>query len=175
MSDNKFLDHVQEQLMFELQSAYIYKGMASYFADESWEGFERFMEIQAAEEVSHAEDFKDFLQTVGYKVEFGPLDKVTSDYDGIKDVLEKALAHEKKVTERIENLYKEANEIGYSKAYSFLLTYLDEQAEEEDSFNTLIDKVNRAGDSVAAQSILDKEVGSRSFPSQSPMGRVLGK
>ncbi|MDY6065745.1 MAG: ferritin [Finegoldia sp.] len=175
MSNKEFLDHVQDQLTFELQSAYIYKGMASYFADEDWEGFERFMEIQAIEEMSHAEDFKRFLQRVGYKVEYKALDEVTSDYSSILDVLEKALEHEKKVTARIEKLYKEANEIGYSKAYSFLLTYLDEQAEEEENFDNLINKVKKAGDNISAQTMIDKAVGGRPFPSQSPMGRPLGK
>ena len=61
MNREELLKKIDEQLVFELQSGYEYKQMASEFNDMDWDGFEHFMEMQAHEEYEHAEYFRKWL------------------------------------------------------------------------------------------------------------------
>jgi len=60
---------LNEQINAELYSSYLYLSMASYFKRLNLDGFARWMEIQALEEVSHAMKFFDFVNNRGGKVD----------------------------------------------------------------------------------------------------------
>lgn len=162
MNREELLNKINEQLVFELQSGYEYKQMASDFNDMDWEGFEHFMEMQAHEEYEHAEYFRHWLQELGHKVEYGKIDAPKADYD--KDVLsifKAALEHEKEVTRRIRELFDAAHELKFYEVYTLLQKFIDEQIEEEDTFGTIIAKLERTENSNAGLAILDHELAQR--------------
>ena len=70
----KILDAINEQANFELESAYVYLTMSSYMADQDMAGMKHFMDLQAKEEIEHAEKMIGFLQEVGYAVKYRPVD-----------------------------------------------------------------------------------------------------
>ncbi len=162
MNKEELLQKINDQLIFELASGYEYKQMASEFNAMNWSGFEHFMEVQAAEEYTHAEYFRKWLEEIGYKVEYKTIEAPKAEYEkDILSIIKAALDHEKEVTRRITELYDAAIEIKFYQAYSLLQKFIDEQVEEEDTFETLVAKIERTENSNAGLSIIDGELARR--------------
>ena len=159
--DKKLVDAINEQLNFEIESAHIYLAMAGYVATLGLDGFENWFMIQYEEELAHAKKFINYVNDRGDRVQITGFETPQNDYDSLLDAFETSLAHEKKVTARINNLVKIANEVNDYAAVSFLNWYLDEQVEEEDTFSSLIDKIKLVKD--AGLYILDQEMAQRTF------------
>ncbi len=157
----KLYDAMNEQMNFEYESAYIYKTMAAFLKDMEMDGMAHFMELQASEEVEHAEEFKNMLQNLGNSVKFRTLDPGAGKFDSILDVFEKALAHEKVVTENITKLYEQALKEKNRPVQNFLSKFIHEQVEEEATFNSIITKIERVKDSWAGLYKLDGLLGQR--------------
>ncbi|MFQ9998701.1 MAG: ferritin, partial [Anaerococcus obesiensis] len=115
----KLLDMINEQMNFELQSAYEYKAMQIYADDEEFEGFAHWYGHQVREEIEHAEKMTKFLQEVGYKPVYKTLEAPNTEFKDLLDVAKQALAHEKEVTKRIHEIAKAAREEGDERVISF--------------------------------------------------------
>ncbi len=167
--DNKLLDMLNDQMNFEYESAYLYKGMAAYLADLELDGFTNRMDVQVAEELQHGEGMKSFLQSLGYKVVFKDIKAGPVDYDSVLAVMKAALDHEKEVSRRIHELVLEAQKEDNHRVYNFLQWYVDEQVEEEENFTKLITRLERVGSDRPSLYILDGQMGQRTAaPSQGP-------
>lgn len=145
----KLYDNLNEQMNFELESAYIYATMAAYLDDQGMEGMTHYIDLQVKEEVEHAERIRDFLRETGYGVKYRPLHPGDGEFTSILDVFQKALAHEKVVTSRIHDLVDQAKEENDQKVLNLLHWFVDEQIEEEDKFSTIVERVERIKDSWA--------------------------
>lgn len=158
---SKLYDNLNEQMNFELESAYIYATMSAYLDTLNMKGMVHFMDAQVREEMSHAEKIKKFLQETGYGVKYRPLNPGDGKYDSIEAVFKKALAHEKVVTERIHELVKEAREEGDQRVLNLLAWFVDEQIEEEDTFTVLSERLDRINGQWNGLYILDQELSKR--------------
>lgn len=163
--DKKIMDLINEQMNFEFESAYIYKAMAAYTDDLDLDGFTTWLDHQVSEEIFHGEGMKNFLQSVGYKPVYEAIAKPQGDYESVLDVMKSALEHEKEVTRRITNIAKEANGVD-ERVRSFIQWYIDEQVEEEETFNKIITRLERVGDDWHSIYILDAELGQRPEPTE---------
>ena len=159
--DKKILDLINEQMNFEFESAYIYKAMAAYTDDLDLEGFTTWMDQQVTEEINHGEGMKNFLQSVGYKPVYKAIPEPKAEYDSVLDVMKSALEHEKEVTRRIRELFDAAHEIKFYEVYTLLQKFIDEQIEEEATFDNIIAKLERTENSNAGLAILDHEMAQR--------------
>jgi ferritin len=83
------------------------------------------------------------------------------NFESTLKVFEMALAHEKKISAHINQLYKLAKDENDYAFESFLKWFLDEQVEEEATAGEIIDRLKMAGDNSAAILMLDKELGAR--------------
>ena len=101
---------MNEQIKRELDSAYIYASMAAYFDRIGLPGAAHWMKAQFGEEQEHAWKFYGFIYDRGGNVTFEALDKPPADYASPLDAFEQTLAHERKVTGHIEDLYALAEE-----------------------------------------------------------------
>lgn len=146
---SKLYDNLNEQMNFELESAYIYATMAAYLDVQGMAGMTHFIDLQVKEEVEHAERIRDFLRETGYGVKYRPLDPGNGEFTSILDVFQKALAHEKVVTANIHNLVDEAKKDNDQKVLNLLYWFVDEQMEEEDKFTTIVERVERIENSWA--------------------------
>jgi len=156
---SKLYEHLNEQMNFELESAYIYATMAAYLDKMNMKGMAHFLEKQAEEEVEHAKKFKKFLQDTGYGVKYRKLEPGSGEFDSILDVFSKALAHEKKVTARINDLVKEAREEEDQRVLNLLAWFVDEQIEEEDTFSIIKERLERIDGAWNGLYFLDSELG----------------
>ena len=156
-----FIEKFNEQVNFELESAYIYRTMAIYMADQDLDGFEAFFDAQVREEVMHADDFKNTLLRVGETVKYRPLDPGNGEFESILDVFKKALAHEKVVTGKIRELYEESLNEENKYFTVFLQKYLDEQVEEEETFTKLVTQLERVDGNWAGIYQMNAFIGNR--------------
>lgn len=58
---SKLYDNLNEQMNFELESAYTYATMSAYLNYMNMKGMAHFMDGQAKEEIEHASKIKNFL------------------------------------------------------------------------------------------------------------------
>jgi ferritin len=161
--DKKLLDAINSQINFEIESAFIYYAMKNYFARKSLAGFENWFDVQFKEEMDHAQKFINYLNDLGEVVEISTIPGPANDFKSILEVFETSLAHEKKVTKRINNLMDLANDVSDHATASLLRWYVDEQVEEEKSFSELIDKIKLVKD--VGIYMLDKELAARTYVS----------
>lgn len=157
MMSERLADAYAEQISLELASSHAYLQLAAYFADASLTGFESWMRAQAEEERLHALKFFDFVLDRGNAIELGPIPGPGGLPGSPLEAFETALAHERKVTESIRNLYELAQEEGDSASYTLLQWFLTEQVEEEATVGEIVDQLRFADNNPAAVLMLDRE------------------
>lgn len=154
---------LNEQMNFEFYSAHAYLAMAAYCTAETYDGFANFFLVQAEEERFHAMKFYNFLSDLGYRATIDGFANPQNDFTSILDTFETALSHEKEVTRRIYNLSDIALDEREHATMAFLKWFIDEQVEEESTFDTLINKIKRIQNDSNAIFMLDSELASRTF------------
>lgn len=163
MISEKLMKSLNEQINYEFYSAHIYLAMAAFCANEDLDGFSNFFKVQAEEEKFHAMKLFDYVVEMGGRVTISAFDKPQNDYTSMLDVFMKGLEHEKLVTQRIYNLTDLAMEEREHATISFLKWFIDEQVEEESTFNSIIKKLERISDNSNALYMLDAELAQRTF------------
>ncbi len=161
--NKKLVDEINIQIMHEFYSEFLYLSMAAYAAENDLPGFESWYLTQVQEENFHAMKFYHYLHSRNEKAIAPGFEKPPADFDSLLDTFEKALAHEKFVTERINLLMSIALEEKDYAAVSFLNWYVDEQVEEEETFNDMIGKIKLVHNNGPGLYHLDKEAGTRTF------------
>ncbi|KEZ87308.1 ferritin [Clostridium sulfidigenes] len=162
LSDN-LLKNLNDQVNFEFYSSYTYLAMAAYAESVDLSGTANFFRVQAQEELFHAMKLYDYIFQKNGVVELDKIDKPESKYESIIDVFETGYKHEQLVTSRIYKLADIASEEKEHATISLLRWFIDEQVEEENTFNTLLKKIKRAEDNPAALYMLDEELATRVF------------
>lgn len=157
----KLQDALNEQIVAELHSAYVYLSMAAYFEAENWPGFAKWMRVQSREEIEHAMKIFDFLNDRGGRVQLGAIERPPVRFRSPLDAFQKAYEHECKITQRIHKLYEQAQQEGDYPTQVMLQWFIDEQVEEEKITSEAVARLERAGDDPAALTALDKEFGER--------------
>ena len=161
MISEKMVASINDQIKAELDSAYIYLGMAAYFQDCNLSGMAHWMKKQYHEELEHVEKFIEHLYERGARVKIGEIAKPRESYDGPLSVFQEALKHEQYVTARIHKLVDQALEEKDHATHSMLKWFVDEQVEEEANAEAIVRKLEFVGDSHASIYLLDKELGAR--------------
>jgi ferritin len=124
-------------------------------------GFAHWMRLQQAEENGHAMKFFQYIQDRGGRVVLEAIAKPSSDFSSPLDAFEQSLAHEKKVTASIHNLYELALANRDYATVSLLKWFVDEQVEEEKNASEMVDRITMAGDNSNALLLLDSQAGQR--------------
>lgn len=159
---------INEQINAELYSAYLYLSMSAYFESQSLEGMATWMRAQFEEEQEHAFRFFDYVNERGGRVELAAIEQPQKEWSSVLSVFEDTLAHERVVTEMINNMMEIAIEEKDYATQSFLQWYVDEQVEEEATVEGILSKVERIGDNGNGLLMLDRELGSRPATSITP-------
>ena len=161
MFSPKVLQEMNNQIMHELYSAYLYLSMSAYFDANNLTGFAHWMRVQAGEEQEHAMKFYDFIYDRGGKVTLQAIDQPPTEFKSPKDIFAAALEHEKKVTARIDLIYDLAIQDNDHASQSFLKWFVDEQVEEEKNATQILDMLKVAGDSPNLIFLLNHQLGER--------------
>ena len=110
MLSKKMEDALNEQINAELWSAYLYLSMGMQFENSGMAGVANWFKIQFKEEQAHAEIFMNYINQRGGRVILKPIAAVETEWATPLDAFKDTLAHERKVTALINNLYAIAEE-----------------------------------------------------------------
>lgn len=162
MAGEKINKALNEQIKYELDSAYLYLSMASHCESINLNGFASWMKSQSKEEYEHAMKFYNFLHERGAEVELLPIDKPPKSFGSPIELFKKALENEQKVTQLIHKLYETALNTNDYPAQVMLHWFIEEQVEEENMVQDIIEQLKLAGDQGAALLMMDRQLGQRS-------------
>jgi len=159
--DKQVVGALNQQIASELHSAYLYLAMSAHFSEQNLDGFAHWMKLQADEEVEHAMKLYAHILHNGGHVELKALDAPPKKFGSPLSIFEAALAHEKKITGMIHDLFELAREKDAYATELELQWFVNEQVEEEDSASRAVEQLKLAGDSTAALMMLDHRFGER--------------
>lgn len=163
MLSEKLGDALNKQMNVEFQSAHDYMAMGAYCNYKSYDGFANFFFQQAKEEQFHGMKIYHYLDDRGYRVVFTGIDKPNKDFNSLLDTFEAGLSQEQQITKNFNQLADLAWEEKDHQTLSFLNWFLDEQVEEEATFDTHIDYLNRIKDDANALYIYERKLAEREF------------
>ena len=163
MINKKLEDQINYQINRELYSEYLYLSMAAYLEAKGLSGMANFMVVQAEEEHFHAMKFFHYMNERGARVVLDKIEQPPVEFESPLAVFKESLEHEELVTSLINKLMDTAIEVNDHATKSFLNWYVDEQVEEEASFQGLIDQFEIIGGKGHGMLMLDKELAGRTF------------
>lgn len=166
MLDKSVSTLLNEQIMHELYSAYLYLDMADHYGDAGLEGFENWFYIQAQEERDHAMLFRKYLMNNGEKVRLLPIAAPQESYTGHDVPLRRALEHERVVTGLINKIYDAAMAVKDYRTMEFLNWFVKEQLEEEKNADGNIVRYELVKDGSGLY-VLDRELAARVYTAPS--------
>jgi ferritin len=152
---------VNDQIAHEFHAAYTYLAIAAHFEAQNYDGFAKWMRMQAKEETGHAMRLFDYLAERGEQIELNAIPQPKQDYGTPLDAFRTALAHEQKVTGQINAMYEAAVEAKDYPTQVMLQWFIEEQVEEENVTGTAVEQLEMAGDNKAALLFLDGRFGAR--------------
>ncbi|MBB6633972.1 ferritin [Cohnella thailandensis] len=163
MLNQTLLDKLNDQMNYEFYSSQVYLAMAAYCSAESYDGFANFFVVQAEEEKFHAMKIYHFINQMGKRAVVTGMPNPQVEYESLLDAFEHSYAHEQTVTKRIYALSDAAWEDREHATINFLKWFIDEQVEEEDTFDSIIQKLRRIDVDSNALYMMDAELATRSF------------
>lgn len=163
MISNNLAEALNRQMNNEFDAAQSYMAMAAHCEHENYGGFANFYLQQVEEERFHGMKIYNYLNDRGFHAKFTPTSEPQIHFDSVLDTFEVALEQEKSVTRNFYELADLALEEKEHATISFLKWFLDEQVEEEATFDTHIQYLTRIGEDKNALFLYEKELGQRVF------------
>ena len=163
MLSENLLNHLNDQVNYEIYSAYVYLSMAAYCESVDLSGFSNFFKVQSQEELFHAMKFYDYIFQKNGIVVLEQIEKPNACFENILNVFEAGYEHEQIVTSKIYKIADIATEEKEHSTLSLLNWFINEQVEEENNFNSLLKKIKRAENNSAALYMLDDELATRVY------------
>ena len=152
-----------EQINWELYSAYLYLSMSAYFLSINLNGFANWMRIQALEEVTHAMKFFDFINERSGRVTLLETKAPPKEWESPLAAFEDAYEHECFVSSRINDLVNLSLDQKDHASNNFLQWFVSEQVEEEASVDEMAQKLKIIGGDGGGLFMLDQELAQRVF------------
>ncbi len=163
MLPQKIEEAFNTQMNKEIFSAYLYKAMSAIMAEENFDGFANWLDVQAREEYAHAMGFYNNIILRGGKINFEPIDRPELKERTPLALFERVLEHEQYITASINEVYAIAKAENDVPAELLLHWYIREQLEEETSAQKIIDTLKMIGNDKNALFMLDHEFKTRQF------------
>ena len=162
MLDPRMQDAINDQLNYELYSAYIYYSMESWFRNKGFAGFANWMAVQIKEEMSHAQIMFNFVNGRGGRVLLEAIEGPNNDWESPLHCYKTAYEHEQIVSSRINKMKDHATG-------QWLQWFVAEQVEEEANASEIAGKLEWAKEAPAVLYQLDTEAGARVFTLPAPL------
>ncbi|KAA1189142.1 ferritin [Pseudohalioglobus sediminis] len=157
-----------QQLNDEFSSAYLYLAMSAYCSHIDFSGAANWLKMQYEEEQQHATRIYNYLIDQGAHVVLDQIPRPPTEFGTILEVFQKSLAHEQKMTAKLNNLSDQALKEKDHATYNLLQWFVNEQVEEEATVSELISKLKLVKDDGYGLLMIDNELGSRTTPAAAP-------
>ena len=149
------------QINKEQYSSQLYLAMSAHLDARKYKGFAHWLRIQAEEEGAHAMKLLDFVLERCGTLELKSIAAPPPQFDGVIQLFELALEHEKENTAAIHGLFETARS---EKDYASEITlhwYVTEQVVEESVISAILDHLRAVGDQGGAVWYLDHRMSRR--------------
>ena len=160
MLSEKLLAALNEQINLEFYSSYVYLAMSAYFDGERLEGFAGWMRTRSQEEWGHGMKIMSHVLDRGGKVSLQAIEAPPGGWRSPLNAVQDALAHERKVTKSINDLYALSMAAKDYPAQVMLQWFVTEQVEEENTVGLAAHKLEVIGKDRTALLMLDGQAGS---------------
>jgi ferritin len=154
-------DAINEQINFELFSAYLYLSMSAHFETQNLSGFANWTRVQYQEETGHAMKLYKYVFDRSGAVTLKAIAQPATKFKTPLDIFKEVLKHEQKVTSLINKLYELAVKERDYAAQIFLQWFINEQVEEEKNATDIINMLEMIGDSPVSLIMADRQLGAR--------------
>jgi ferritin len=161
MISKSLQDALNEQINFELSSAYLYLSMSAHFEAQNLSGCANWMRVQYQEETGHAMKFYKYVFDRSGVVTLKAIPQPATKFKTPLEIFQQVLGHEQKVTASINKLFEMAVKEKDYAAQSFLLWFVNEQVEEEKNATDIINMLEMIGDSPVSLIMADRQLGAR--------------
>ncbi len=174
MLSERLTKKLNEQVVKEFYSAYLYLSIEGYLASLNLPGFANWFHVQVQEERDHAMLIFNYLIKVGGQIVLGAIDAPPSDFATIGDALKLTYEHELVVTKSIYDILDIALEEKDHKTTAFLQWFVNEQTEEEENADNNVKRFNLVGNDGRGILMMDAEMAARVYtpaitiPNQAP-------
>ena len=152
---------MNQQMRREFGAHYLYLSMAAWFGYRNFDGFARWMRMQAQEEAAHAMRLFDYLNDRGGEITLEAIEKPKAVWKNVLAVFEAARAHEVAVSSGIDKLYALALAEKDYATQTMLQWFITEQVEEEKTSTHIVATLRIIGDSASGLLLYDRELGTR--------------
>lgn len=152
------LDLLNKQIAMEAHSSSSYLAMASWCYMQGLNGSGDFFKMQSAEERGHMLRIFDYLVDAGGKPISAEVTSIEHNFEGLRDVLVKALEQEISITQSFNHI---ADHCYKNKDYvtlKFLQWFLEEQLEEEAQARRCVELYDIIGTKDGGLFRIDKEI-----------------
>lgn len=161
MLSKKMQNALNKQVNAEYFSSYMYLSMAAHLQAENLSGMATWMKKQSQEELMHALKIFDYIDSRGGKVALTAIDAPPTEWKSPLHVFQETLAHEKKVTGMIHDLVELSRAEKDHATESFLIWFVNEQVEEEDTAQQILARLEMVKDAPSGLFLMDRELGMR--------------
>jgi ferritin len=144
--NKRLLEICNRQVEREAYSSNIYLAMATWAETKGLPGIAAWLYAQSDEERMHMMKFISFISERGGHAIIPALEKPPVDYKTVSAMFDEVLAHEKYISESINEIVEMATEDKDYALLNWLQWFVAEQVEEETSVQAVIDKLNLLGD-----------------------------
>lgn len=129
---------LNKQIENELYSSQIYRSFSAWLDDEGWIGGSELFFKYADEELGHMSKVYKYLYEKNARALVPNVKNVPQEFKDIRDLVEKALEHEMKVTKNWNDIANKAKAEDDNDTYSFALGFVNEQREEEEKMRNIL-------------------------------------
>jgi ferritin len=154
-------DALNEQINFELSSAYLYLSMSAHFEVQNLPGIAHWMRVQFREETGHAMKFFKYIVDRGGAVSLKAIAQPQTKFKTPLDVFTQVLEHEQKVSAAIHKLLELAMKEKDYPTQSTLQWFINEQVEEEKNAADIINMLQMIGNTPISLIMADRQLGAR--------------
>jgi ferritin len=152
------LDLLNEQIAMEQHSSSVYLSMSAWCYAQGLNGCGEYFKKQSGEEREHMLKIFDYIVDVGGLPVSPSIPKIEKNFEGLRDILVKALEQEITITQSFNRITEHCHKAKDFQTARFLQWYLDEQLEEEQQARRAIELYDLIGIESGGLYRIDKEI-----------------
>ena len=153
---------LNEQIAMEADASNYYLSMASWCEIAGYEGGASFFYQHSDEEKQHMLKIIHYLNELGVSAVIPQIKQPPKKFTSLESICKTALKNEQAVTKSIHKMAELAQKEKDHSTYNFLQWFVNEQIEEEKTFETLLQKFDLIGRDKLAIYEIDKSLASAS-------------
>jgi ferritin len=161
MLKKEILKVLNKQISMEEYAYRSYLNLAIQAELMGFDGAGKFLYAQSEEERGHMNKIIRYVMEAGSKPVLSTFEEELKDAKNFNDLFEIAMGHEKAVTKAVHKITQMAWEAKDIATFSFMQWFVTEQVEEENQFQSILDKIDIIAKHGGSLYMLDRELGTR--------------